>query len=262
VIDGLPLLTVVFLCLAALVAGWIDSVVGGGGLIQLPAVLVGLPASTPIATISGTNKLSSVAGTAMASGVYLHKVRISWPTTVVMVAAAFGGSSLGAHLIQYFSRAVFVPIIVVVVAVVGLYTWRNPRLGQVTHLKHDGAAHWLLALVIGAVVGLWDGLIGPGTGVFFVIGLVGLLGYEFLTATTMAKLANLATNIAALIVLGSAGHILWGIGGCMAAGNLVGGAIGSRMAVRRGNSFIRNVFLVAIVIIEITLIVEIVRLWM
>ncbi|MCL2652285.1 MAG: TSUP family transporter [Propionibacteriaceae bacterium] len=254
-IDGLPMLTVVLLCLAALVAGWIDSVVGGGGLIQLPALLVGLP-TTPVATVSGTNKLSSVAGTAMASGVYLRKVRISWPTTLVMVAAAFGGSSLGAYLIQYFSRAVFFPIMIVVVAIVGLYTWRNPQLGQVTHLKHDGAAHWLLAVALGAVVGMWDGLIGPGTGVFFVIGLVGLLGYEFLTATTMAKLANLATNIAALIVLGTSGHVLWAIGGCMAVCNLAGGAIGSRMAIRHGNSFIRNVFLVAIVIIEITLFYE------
>ena len=255
-IDGLPLLTVVLLCLAALVAGWIDSVVGGGGLIQLPALLVGLPTSTPIATVSGTNKLSSVAGTAMASGIYLRKVPISWPTTLVVVAAAFGGSSLGAHLIQYFSRAVFFPIMIVVVAVVGLYTWRNPQLGQVTHLRYDGAAHWLLAVALGALVGLWDGLIGPGTGVFFVIGLVALLGYEFLSATAMAKLANLATNVAALIVLGTSGHILWAIGGVMAVFNLAGGALGSTMAVRRGNSFIRNVFLVAIVIIEVTLIYE------
>ena len=255
-IDGLPLATVVLLCLAALVAGWIDSVVGGGGLIQLPALLVGLPASTPIATVSGTNKLSSVAGTAMASGVYLRKVRIPWPTTLVMVAAAFAGSSLGAHLIQYFSRAVFLPITIVVVAGIGLYTWANPKLGQVTHLKHDGAPHWLLTIGLGGLVGLWDGLIGPGTGVFFVIGLVSLLGYEFLSATAMAKLANLATNVAALIVLGTSGHILWAIGGVMAACNLAGGAVGSTMAVRRGNSFIRAVFLVAIVIIEITLIYE------
>ena len=261
-IDGLPWLTVVLLCLAALVAGWIDSVVGGGGLIQLPALLVGLPTTMPVATVSGTNKLSSVAGTAMASGIYLRKVRISWPTTIVMVAAAFGGSSLGAHLIQHFSRAVFLPIIIVVVAGVGLYTWRNPQLGQATHLKHDGAAHWLLTLALGAVLGLWDGLIGPGTGVFFVIGLVGLLGYEFLTATTMAKLANLATNVAALIVLGTSGHILWAIGSCMAVCNLTGGTLGSRMAISRGNSFIRNVFMIAVVIIEITLVVETVRLWM
>lgn len=260
-IDNLPWLTVAALCVAALAAGWIDSVVGGGGLIQLPALLVGLPSATTVATVSGTNKLSSVAGTAMATGTYLPKVRVSWPTTIAMVAAAFGGSTVGAHLIQYFSRAVFLPLTVVVVAGVGLYTWRRPQLGLATNLKHDGAAHWLLAIALGAVVGLWDGLIGPGTGVFFVIGLVTLLGYEFLESTTMAKLANFATNVAALIVLGSTGHILWAIGGCMAACNLTGSALGSRMAIRFGNSFIRTVFLIAIVLIEITLIVQTIRLF-
>ena len=260
-IDNLPPLTVAALCVAALVAGWIDSVAGGGGLIQLPAVLVGLPSATPIATVSGTNKLSSIAGTAMASGIYLRKVRVPWPATLVMIAAAFGGSTIGAHLIQLFSRTVFLPIIVVVVAGVGVYTWRRPQLGQSTRLKHQGHTYWILIVVLGAVVGLWDGLIGPGTGVFFVIGLVALLGYEFLEATTMAKLANFATNAAALIVLGRAGHILWAIGGCMAVCNLAGGALGSRMAIRFGNGFIRNVFLIAIILVEITLLVEVVKLF-
>jgi len=258
VIDQVPLWTVAALCGVALVAGWIDSVVGGGGLIQLPAVLIGLPSTTPVATISGTNKLSSVAGTAMATANYLRKVRVDWPATLATLVTAYGGSSLGAHLIKFMPRSVFEPILVVVVAGVGWYTWRRPQMGQATNLKHTGAAKYWLAAAIGAVVGLWDGAIGPGTGVFLVLGFVVVLGYGFLEATAMAKVVNLATNIAALVVLGGAGHILWALGGCMAAFNLIGGAIGSGMAMRYGNKFIRVVFLVAIVIVEVKLVYDLV----
>jgi len=253
--DSLPALTVVLLCVAALMAGWIDAVVGGGGLIQLPAVLIGLP-TTPVATISGTNKLAAVAGTAMAAGNYLRKVRIDWPVTLAVAATAFGASSVGAHLIKFIPRTVFEPIIVVVVAGIGWYTWRRPEMGQETRLKHAGAAKFVFAALIGAVCGFWDGAIGPGTGVFLVIGFVAILGYGFLQATAMSKLVNLGTNVAALIVLGTSGHILWALGGCMAACNLVGGAVGSSMAMRFGNRFIRNVFLVAIVIVEVKLIYD------
>ena len=259
-LDQVPLLTVVLLCCVALAAGWIDSVVGGGGIIQLPALLIGLPASTPVATVSGTNKLSSVAGTLVAAGTYVRKVRVQWPVALALVGIAMAGSAVGARLIQFVPRAAFLPVIVIVVAGVGVYTWRRPSLGLETKLKHTGSTHYLLAVALGLVVGLWDGLIGPGTGVFFVIGLVGVLGYGFLEATTMAKLANLATNIGALIVLGSSGHILWGLGACMAACNLVGGATGSAMAIRYGNRFIRTVFLVAVALVEVKLVYDTVHL--
>ncbi len=257
-IDQLPLLTVAVLCLVAFAAGWIDSVVGGGGIIQLPALLIGLPYDTSVATVSGTNKLSSVAGTAMAAGTYLAKVRIAWPTTLAAVVTAFAGSTLGAHLVRYVSRAVFTPLTVAVVAVIGLYTWRRPALGQTTDLRHSRTARLLLAAGLGAVVGLWDGLVGPGTGVFFAIGFVALLGHNFLEATTMTKLANLTTNVAALIVLGGSGHVLWGLGACMAVSNLTGGALGARMAIRFGNQFIRMVFLVCVCLVEAKLVYDMV----
>ena len=260
VFDQLPALTVVLLCLVALVAGWIDAIVGGGGVIQLPAMLIAVPAQTPIATISGTNKLSSVVGTAMASATYLSKVRIHWPTTLIAVAFAYGGSTVGAHLIQFVPRDAFVPIMVVVVAVVGIYTWRRPQLGQSARTTAFGLRRAAIAAAVGLVCGLWDGVIGPGTGVFLVIAFVALLGYEFLEATTMAKVVNLATNIAALVVLGTSGHIIWMLGACMAACNMAGAAVGSRMAIKHGNEFIRTIFLVAVVIVEIRLIYETVRL--
>ena len=260
-IDQLPLLTVLLLCLVALAAGWIDSVVGGGGVIQLPALFIGLPSSTPVATVSGTNKLSSVVGTAMASATYVSKIKIHWPTALAVVVTAYGGSTLGATLVRFIPRTAFSPIIVVIVAVVGVYTWRRPKLGETTSLRHHGVSHWLIALAIGAVIGVYDGMVGPGTGVFLTIAFVALLGYGFLEATTMAKLANLTTNIAALVVFGFSGQILWLLGGCMAVCNLTGAAIGSRMAIKHGNRFIRSVFLIALIIVEAKLIYDMIMLY-
>jgi len=261
-INNVPLLTVALLCLAAGVSGWIDSVVGGGGIIQLPALLIALPAPAPVAVASGTNKLASFIGTSMATGTYLRKVRISWPTVLAVAAVAYAGSSIGAVLIRDVPRTAFTPVIIVVVAVIGIYTWRRPRLGQTTRLLHPGWAHWAIALVIGAACGFWDGLVGPGTGVFLVIGFVALLGYGFLEATAMAKVVNLTTNVAALVVLGSSGHVLWGVGGCMAVFSLAGAAIGSRMALKRGNRFIRLVFLGVVVLVEAKLIFDLVTLYL
>ena len=260
-IDGLAPGLVVGLCLVALTAGWIDSIVGGGGVIQLPALLVGLPADTVVATVSGTNKLSSIAGAFAATTTYVRKVRIPWATALAAALAAYGGSTLGAMLIRFVPRVAFIPVIIVAVALVGLYTLRRPEMGQAANLRHAGTpAHWVLAVTLGLACGVWDGLIGPGTGAFLTIGFVGLLGYGFLEATAMSRFTNLTTNAAALLVLGTSGHVLWAIGGCMAAANLVGGLIGSHMAVARGNQFIRRVFLVAILIVEIKLVYDLIAL--
>jgi len=257
VIDNVPLLTVALLCLAAGVSGWIDSVAGGGGVIQLPALLIGLP-TLPVATVSGTSKLAGFVATVTASATYLSRVRISWRTVLAVAPTAYIGASIGATLIRYVPRAAYTPVIIVVVAVVGFYTWRRPQLGQATSLLHRGAAHWVIAISIGLVCGLWDGLVGPGTGTFLTISFVALLGYEFLQATAMAKVVNMVTNIAALVVLGTAGHVLWGVGGCMAVCSITGAAFGSRMAVNRGNHFIRVVFLVVVALVEVKLIFDMV----
>ncbi|MCL2316195.1 MAG: TSUP family transporter [Actinomycetia bacterium] len=260
-IDQVPLAVVVALTLVGFAAGWIDAVVGGGGVLQLPALLIGLPSSTAVPTVSGTNKLSSIAGTFAASATYVRRVRIAWPTALLVVVFAYAGSTLGARLVTFMPRVAFTPVIIVAVAAVGLYTWRRPQLGQTTHLRHAGrASHWLLAVALGAVCGVWDGLVGPGTGIFLVIGFAALLGYGFLEATAMSKLANLATNAAALLVLGTQGHVLWGVGACMAAANLTGGLLGSHMAITRGNRFIRQVLLLVIVGVEAKLLYDLARL--
>ena len=242
-----PTLTVlVLLGLAALGAGFVDAVVGGGGLIQLPALLIGMPASTPPAEILGTNKLSSVWGTATSSITYAIKVRPDWRTILPLVIAAATGSALGAEVAKYLPREYFTPIVLAAVVGVGLYTWRRPELGLVSKRRHSGGGHYLRTTGIGLGVGAYDGILGPGTGSFFVILLVAVLGFGFLEASAKAKIANLVTNVSAIAVFGLHGSVLWTLGLLMGSANLVGGFLGARMAIRHGNAFVRQVFLVVI----------------
>ncbi len=242
----LPLLTLSLLVLAAFAAGWVDAVVGGGGLVQLPALLIGLPADAPPAAVLGTNKLSSVFGTATSAVTYARRLKPDWRTVLPLVAAAAGGSAAGAQLAKLLPKEYFTPIVLVALVGVGLYTWRRPELGLVSQRKHAGGAHYGRTVAIGVGVGAYDGFLGPGTGSFFVILLVGVLGYGFLEASAKAKIANVATNLSALLVFAAHGSVLWTLGLAMGAANLVGGFIGARTALRQGNGFVRKVFLVVI----------------
>jgi len=129
---------------------------------------------------------------------------------------------------------------------VGIYVWRRPQLGMVSVRKHPGRGHYGWTALIGLVVGAYDGFLGPGTGSFFVILLVGVLGYGFLEASATAKIANLVTNLSAIVVFGLSGSVLWGLGLMMGAANLMGGYLGARTAIRRGSSFVRKVFLIVL----------------
>ena len=242
----LSTITVALLVLAAFAAGWVDAVVGGGGLIQLPALLIGLPPGAQPAAILGTNKVSSVWGTAMSSVTYAIKIRPDWRTITPLVIAAAAGSAAGAQAAKFLPKAYFTPIVLVALIGVGLYTWRRPGLGLVSDRKHGGSAHYLRTAAIGAGVGAYDGILGPGTGSFFVILLVSVLGYGFLEASAKAKIANLVTNLSAIAVFGLAGSVLWQLGLLMGAANLVGGFLGARTAINRGNAFIRKVFLLVV----------------
>lgn len=246
--DGLDLSTwaVVLLVGAAFVAGWVDAVVGGGGLIQLPALLIGLPSSTPPADVLGTNKISSVWGTATSSVTYAVKIRPDWRTVLPLVLAAAAGSALGAQAAKFLPRDYFTPIVLVALIGVGVYTWRRPQLGLVSKPKHRGGGHYLRTVAIGAGIGAYDGILGPGTGSFFVIALVAVLGYGFLEASAKAKIANLCTNLSAIAVFALNGSVLWKLGLLMGSANLVGGLLGARMALRQGSAFVRQVFLVVV----------------
>lgn len=256
---SVPLYVLAGLVLAAFVAGWVDAVVGGGGLIQLPSLLIGLPEQTPTPFILGTNKLSSVAGTLTATLTYARKVAVDLRTAIPIIAFAFGGSATGSSLARFIPKEWLTPIVLAALIGVGIYTLRKPALGLVHEQRHTGLAHYARAIAIGAVVGFYDGILGPGTGSFFVIGMVALLGYGFLQASLQAKLANLATNVASIIVFGIHGEVLWLLGGAMAVANLSGGYLGAKMAIRHGNGFVRRVFLIVIVALVIKLGIDTVR---
>jgi len=243
---GDPTLTVLALLgLAGLAAGFVDAVVGGGGLIQLPAILLGLPGAAPVQVLA-TNKLGSICGTTVSSATYYRRVRPDPKTFGPLMLLAFTGSTAGALVAGHIPKSAFDPIVLVVLVLVGGYVLFRPRLGEATALRFVGHRHTVAAMLTGLAVGFYDGALGPGTGSFFVFTLVGLLGYSFLEASAKARLANWATNAAALCVFLPQGAVLWKVGLVMGGCNLLGGYVGARTAVARGTRFVRIFFIVVV----------------
>lgn len=241
-----PTLSVLLLlALAGLTAGFVDAVVGGGGLIQLPALLLGLPAAAPV-EILATNKAAAVCGTATSAATYYRRVKPDPRTFLPMMVVAFAGAFSGAIAASQIPREAFEPIVLVVLVVVGAYVLLKPDLGGETALRFAGHRHLAAALAVGFVIGFYDGALGPGTGSFLVFSLVGLLGYSFLEASAKARLANLATNLGALALFVPQGSVLWKVGLLMGACNLVGGYLGARVAVSRGSRFVRMFFIAVV----------------
>jgi uncharacterized protein len=248
------------LALAGLAAGFVDAVVGGGGLIQLPALLLGLPNAAPV-SILGTNKLAGICGTSVSSATYYRRIRPDPRTFLPLMAFAFAGSVVGAVVASHISKSAFDPIVLVVLVVVGAYVVLRPKLGETTLLRFTGRRHTLAAMGTGLVIGAYDGALGPGTGSFFVFTLVGLLGYGFLEASAKARLANWATNLAALCVFVPQGAVLWKVGLVMGVCNLAGGYLGARTAVARGGGFVRMFFIVVVTGFVIRIGGDLVGLW-
>jgi uncharacterized membrane protein YfcA len=233
------------LALAALAAGFVDAVVGGGGLIQLPALLIGLPGASPVQVLA-TNKLAGICGTSVSSLTYYRRIRPDPRTFLPLMVFAVLGSALGAVAASHIPRSAFDLIVLVALVVVGANVVLKPDLGEVTELRFAGRHHTAAAVGVGVVVGFYDGALGPGTGSFFVFSLVGLLGYSFLEASAKARIANWATNLAALVVFVPQGEVLWRTGLVMGACNLVGGYVGARTAVAKGAPFVRIFFIVVV----------------
>jgi uncharacterized protein len=236
---------VLLLCLAAGFAGWIDAVSGGGGLVQLPALLILLPGASP-AQILATNKISSVCGTSAAAGTFYRRVRPDLRTALPMAGIAFVGAALGALCASLLPSDVFRPIVLVLLVAVATYVLRHPDAGKVQALRWDGHRHHVAAGLGGLGIGFYDGIFGPGTGAFLVILLVGLLGYSFIQASAKARIVNLATNLGALVVFIPQGAPLWRLGLLMGACNVAGGWLGAHTAIRKGSRFVRVVFLVVV----------------
>jgi uncharacterized membrane protein YfcA len=246
--------------LAALSAGFVDAVVGGGGLIQLPALLIGLPSAAPV-NVLATNKFASICGTTVSSATYYRRIHPDPRTFGPLMACAFAGSVGGAFVGSHLSSSAFEPIVLAVLVVVGGYVLFRPDLGEVTALRFGHTRHLWTAMATGLAIGFYDGALGPGTGSFFVISLVGLLGYSFLEASAKARLANWATNLAALCVFVPQGAVVWKVAAVMGAGNLLGGYLGARTAVARGTRFVRIFFIVVVSAFIVRIGGDVVGLW-
>lgn len=241
-----------FMGLAALCAGFVDAIAGGGGLIQLPALLIGLPQSATVQVL-GTNKLSSILGTSAAAILYRRRVKPDLSFTFAMAIPAFVGSMCGALLASHLPTHALRPLVLFLLIAVGIYTWRRPKLGHIELLRHTPRRRSVIAVIAGLGIGFYDGIFGPGTGTFLMVVLVALLGFAFLTASSIAKVVNVATNLGAIVIFGFHGVILWRVGLVLGIANVTGGLLGARLAIRGGSAFVRQIFLVvtAVLILKV-----------
>ena len=253
----LSLTTVLLLVLAGFAAGWVDAVVGGGGLIQLPALLL-IPGISPVQALA-TNKLAGIMGTSVSAATFYRRVHPDLRTAGPMALAALIGAGGGAALASALPESVFIPVILIALIAVAAYTVARPTVGRATELRWQGRTHLLVALGLGVGIGAYDGLLGPGTGSFLVIALVGVLGYAFLEASAQAKIVNAATNLGALIVFTVQGAPLWILGLMVGAANIAGAYLGARTAVARGSGFVRVVFLGVVAVLVVKLGVDLWR---
>jgi len=246
VFQDLTLATALFLLAASFFAGFIDSIAGGGGLIQLPALLIGLPKSET-AEVLGTNKLSAVFGTTTAAALYRKQIKPDPKILIAMGLPAFLGSAGGAVLASKIPTSSMRPMVLVLLIIVAVYTWFKPDLGKFENLRHLPKRRVQIAAIAGVVIGFYDGIFGPGTGSFLMLILVASLGYAFITASAIAKVVNVATNVGAIMVFGINGAVLWQIGIIIGIANITGAVIGARLAIKGGSTLVRKVFLLVTV---------------
>ena len=226
-------------------AGLVDAIVGGGGLITIPALFGLFPSATP-ATLLGTNKASAITGTAWATWQYAKQVRLPSRRLIGAFVATMIGSMSGAWLSTQIPAGQFRAVLPPVLTAVWLYTLWRKELGQ-THLPHwTATTETAIATLIGATIGFYDGIFGPGTGSFFIFAMVRGLGWDFLHASAAAKRLNLATNAAALAWYIPHGHVAWALALPMALANMTGSNLGTRLALKHGTGFVRIVFLIVV----------------
>jgi hypothetical protein len=236
---------IIILCTAAFGAGFIDAIVGGGGLVQTPATLVTLP-QYPIATLLGTTKIPSFTGTAIASYQYAKKVSLQWKLLLSMCSIALLAAMAGSYTVTIVSNSFMKPFIFCVLIAVAIYTYSKKNFGTAIskdiHPKHE----LMYGALFATVVGFYDGFIGPGAGSFLIIFFIAALGYDFLKASAHAKFVNLATNMGSIIFFSGSGHILYQYAIPMAIFNVTGSFLGARLAILKGNTFIRVFFLLVV----------------
>ena len=237
---------IVLLCLASFIAGFVDAVVGGGGLIQTPISLLLMP-NVAVANIIGTLKIPGISGTSFAAFQYLKKVKIDWKRMLPMLLLASAMSFLGSYLMTLVKNDFMKPILIAVLVLVAIYTFFKKSFGQTITKEISESKMLIYGLIICISIGFYDGFIGPGTGSFLVLALISVLGFDFLNASANAKIINIATNIGSIVFFVLRGKIIWAIAIPMAFCNAFGGWLGAKTALKKGNGFIRIFFLIVVV---------------
>lgn len=230
---------------AAFGAGFIDSMVGGGGLIQLPALFSSYPSTAP-ATLIGTNKVASIFGTVSAVARFARTVRIPWRSMAPFCALAFLAASGGAYTVILIPPDIFRPLVPVLLTAVLIYMLRRRDFGSEHRPRTvTGRDAWRAGVLIAAIA-FYDGFFGPGTGSFFMLVFIRLFGFDFLNAAACARLLNVAANGAAILWFGARGHVVWPVAGGMAVCNVAGALCGTHTAIRRGSGFVRKIFVLVV----------------
>ena len=245
---GHALVETFYLCGLAFLAGLIASVVGGGGLIQLPALLVVLsPApGDSLAAAFGTNKLSSICGTSVAVIQYSRRVRIKWSSILPSGVVALVFSFFGARAVASLKPEILKPLVLVLLVIVGIYTYWRKDLGNLHAPQFTARRERQLGVLVGIAIGFYDGFFGPGTGSFLIFIFIGLFGFDFLAASASAKVINFATNLSAVGYFAVTHQILYHLAVPMGLCNALGSLIGTRLAILKGNTFVRGIFLVVV----------------
>ncbi len=232
-------------CLAAFVAGFIDSIVGGGGLVQAPALFILFPHYS-VPQIIGTNRFASFMGTGVAGYQYSKKVKIPLKTVLFAGIGAGVMSYSGALISSLMSERILKPTILILMTLIAIYTYKKKDLGQEDNHRFELSKIPLYGLLIGMTTGFYNGFVGPGTGSLLVFGFVSIIGYNFLTASAISKVVNVVADICSLIFFVAKGYVMFSIALPMMVCNMAGSYVGSRMALLRGNGFIRILFLVVV----------------
>ena len=230
-----------FVALASFLAGLVDSIVGGGGLVLVPALFATFPTTAP-ATLLGTNKCASVWGTAVAARQFARRVELGWSWLIPAAGVALVGAMTGAWALTQVDASFLRRVLPFLLLVVLLYTLANKRLGMTHAPSRSPRATLAIGCAVAFVIGWYDGFFGPGAGSFFIFALVRLLGFDFLHASASAKVLNVATNAAALALLAARGHVWWQVGAVLAVANVAGSLLGARLALQHGAGLVRRVF--------------------
>ncbi len=236
---------IIILCIAAFIAGFIDSIVGGGGLVQTPATLITL-SHYPIATLLGTTKIPAISGTSIAAFQYALKVKIRWKLLGSMCCIALVAAYAGSKTVTLISNEFMKPVFFIILILVFIYTYTKKDFGLAVERSVSKKKEYIYCILIALLIGFYDGFIGPGTGSFLVLFFISTLGFDFLKASAHAKLVNVSTNLGSILFFSRTGHILYQYAIPMAICNFLGSIFGTQLAILKGNTFIRIFFLIVI----------------